>query len=431
MFDFVRLKPVQSLAASVLIQKRRLLLMLPRQEGKTELGLRIIQSIMSTPVSRSNLFLAKDKNSAKRMSAEKFERLFDKSTFEVNTEHVYHRNNRSTCCFLESVDKDPDRIRGGTFFFIHWAEVAFAKLQLGLTVLDVYEKVLAPTQRQTDGFLFCESTPNGANGWHDLWMSYADFGFHRLAVSLSMMVEMGLVARANFDELKATTRPDVFRQEYECEFVSFTGSVYNEFIQERHITGRIPGPEPWQQVVLGIDWGYVHATCVLFAYIRDGYICVFDEIYGTGYRLDDIYRLIMAKCNEWSIARVAAVADHDPRSVDELNERGIPCGNANKVNVLGNRMQIKELFFRNRLLIHPRCKHCIRDLSSAVWDPKKPEEIDYSVCSWGHYDAEAALRYLVREYSGFEAEKPQELPRTHDAVSAAAWKLEFMTRGVA
>jgi hypothetical protein len=94
-------------------------------------------------------------------------------------------------------------------------------------------------------------------------------------------------------------------------------------------------------------------------------------------------------------------------------------------------MQIKELLFRHRILIHPRCLNLIRDLQSATWDQKKPEEIDYSMCSWGHFDAEAALRYLVREYSGFEAERPTELPMAHDAVSAAAWKLEFLNRGAA
>ena len=53
--------------------------------------------------------------------------------------------------------------------------------------------------------------------------------------------------------------------------------------------------------------------------------------------------------------------------------------------------RLYQLLFRNRLLIHPRCTNLIRDMQSATWDAKKPEEIDYSMCSWGHFDAEAAL----------------------------------------
>jgi phage terminase large subunit len=245
------------------------------------------------------------------------------------------------------------------------------------------------------------------------------------------MLQLGLISEADYDEIKRTTRPDVFRQEYECEFISFTGATYNELIPAHHITHRIPAPETWQRVLLSIDWGFTHATCVLFAYIRDGYICVFDEVYGTKMLLSDVYDRIRERCEAWNIQNVAAVADHDPKSIEELNQRGIPCGNADKVNVLGNRLQVKELLFRNRLLIHPRCEMLIRDLQAATWDPKKPEDIDYSQCSWGHFDAEAALRYLIREYSGFEAERPTELPRLHDAVSAAAWKLEYLNRGVA
>lgn len=428
--DPLALKPVQSMAASLLMDKRRLMLMLPRQEGKTELGVRLIRSVLHAPKSRACLFLAKDKGSAKRMCGEKFQRLFEKKLFEVNTANVYNRHNKSSICYIESVDKDPDRIRGGTYFMIHWAEVAFAKLELGVTIQEVFDKVVQPTLRKTRGFAFLESTPNGRNGWTDLWDNYQTYGFKRLRVSLSRMLDMGMVTLEEYEEIKSTTRPDVFNQEYECEFVSFTGAVFHELKPDLHITPRLPGPESWQRVCISIDWGYTHATCVLFAYIRDGYICIFDEVYGTGLRLDEIHQKIKEKADAWNIQWIAGVADHEPRSIRELNERGIPCGPAQKINVLGNRMQIKELLFRNRLLIHPRCKHLIRDMQSATWDPKKPEEIDYKACSWGHFDAEAALRYLVREYSGFQEQRPTELPRTHDAVSAAAWKLEWMNKGV-
>jgi hypothetical protein len=430
MIDPLALKPIQSLALGQLLQTKRLMLMLPRQEGKTELGVRMIRSCLETNEPRACLFLAKNKESAKRMAAEKFMRLFGKQQFEVNTAQTYNRANRSAVCWMESVDKDPDRIRGGTYFFIHWAEVAFSKLELGVKVQDVFDKVIQPTLRKTNGFAYLESTSNGKNGWWEIWNDYRQYGFSRMCVSLSLMAELGLVSREEFDEIQRTTRPDVFRQEYECQFISFTGAVYNELIPDIHITDRIPAPQPWQQVCLSIDWGYTHATCVLFAYIRDGYICIFDEVYSPGLLLEAVHSLIAEKCNAWNIQRVAAVADHEPKSIAELNQRGIPCGNATKTNVLGNRMQIKELLFRNRLLIHPRCTNLIRDMQSATWDAKKPEEIDYSMCSWGHFDAEAALRYLVREYSGFEAQRPTELPRSHDAVSAAAWKLEFMREGI-
>lgn len=418
------LKPLQSMIAGVFLREKRIMLMLPRQEGKTEFGVRVTRSVLHNPVSRNCLFLAKDKPSLKRMSAEKFQRLFPKEQFEVNTAQVYNKKNKSCVAWMESVDKEPDRLRGGTYFYIHWAEVAFSNIEKGYTVNDVYQRVIAPTLRQTNGFVLMESTPNGKNGWFEMWGKAPEMGFKTISISLSQMAEMGLCPRDDYDKLKSETHPDVFDQEYECKFVSFTGRIYHE-LKQSHIIGTIPSPEPWQQVCLAIDWGFTAATCVLFLYVRDGYLCVFDEIYGKEMLLDEVAEKIKQKLVDHNIHKVAAVADHDPKNIKELNLRGIPCGLADKVNVLGARLQIKESLFKNRLLIHPRCKMLVRDLEAAEWDPKKPEEIDESKCTWGHFDAEAALRYGIRQYDGFEVAKPQQIHRLHDAGSVAAWRLEL------
>lgn len=431
MISINELKPLQALASSVLLRERRLMLMLPRQEGKTELGVRCIRSILDSKKSRSCLFLAKDKASGKRMAAEKYARLFDSKTFSLNTEKVYRKDNEASICYFQSVDKDPDRMRGGTYFFIHWSEVAFSKLELGVTVQDIVDLILKPTMRVTDGFCLLESTPNGQNGWSEIWHDAEQLGFKKLAISLSQMCDMGLVEQSVYDKIKNENRPDVFDQEYECKFVSFAGKTYSELKDKIHINENIPPPEHWQMVVGGIDWGYFpHCTCVLFAYIRDGIICVFDEIYGQKMLIEKVYDHIIDKIDQYSINKFAAVADHEPRSVDELNQRGIPCSNASKVNVLGARLQIKELLFKNKLFIHPRCKMLLRDLKACEWDAKKYGEINYSLCTWGHFDAEAALRYLIREYNGFESSRPTVLKQIENSVSAAAWRMESQTKNM-
>ncbi len=76
------------------------------------------------------------------------------------------------------------------------------------------------------------------------------------------------------------------------------------------------------------------------------------------------------------------------------------------------------------LFIHPRCKFLLRDIKACEWDSQKHGEIDYKLCTWGHFDGEAALRYLIRQYNGFEAKKPTELMQLDHCVSAGAWKIE-------
>ena len=81
------------------------------------------------------------------------------------------------------------------------------------------------------------------------------------------------------------------------------------------------------------------------------------------------------------------------------------------------------MFFFNEVLIHPRCTYLRRDLDAAVWHPEKADkgEIDESQCTWGHFDAEAAFRYLIRRFSELREPEPEELPNVHiDQLSAGA-----------
>ncbi|UOF77037.1 large subunit terminase [Caudoviricetes sp.] len=400
MIDFLSLNPIQSLVFSHFLRVRRLCLMLPRQVGKTELGVRMSLSLLGETGTRQALFLAKSRPALKKMSNEKFHRLFDKKVFDVNTEKIVNKSNPATAMFLESVDKDPDRIRGGTYHYIHWSEVAFSRFEHQVTVLDVMDKILKPTLKVHNGYCFLESTANGQNGWYDLWNSAHEYGLKTLKISYSDMLYLGLISREDYDEVQKTTHPLVFKQEYECEFVNFLGLVYDEF-QDYHVQN-FEVPYGLDLVCCAIDWGFQDANCLLAGYRMADKFYIFDEIYEQRQLIEQFADAFKAKIKLWQCKRIAAVADHEPDRIAELQRRGIPCGNANKADVLGNRVQVKELFWGNKIVIHPRCKALIRDLKSATWAERtgsvnSKEEIDYKLCTWGHYDAEAALRYLVRE----------------------------------
>lgn len=405
-----KLRPVQSLVASLFFKHKRMMLSLPRQfGGKTELGVRIAYDLTSKPFTSSTLFLAKDKKSGKKATREKFQRIFDEKNFVVNTEQVYLRKMPSSIVWMDSVDKDPDRIRGGTHSLIHWSEVAFAKIDKGESIADVFQKVIDPTTSQTDGYCFLESTNNGKNGWYDLWHSAKELNFVTFVMGLWKFVEMGLVSREEYERLKTKTQPDIFKQEYECEWVSFQGKAYAEFDPLVHLDKDMPGPEIWQTVISAIDWGWnPSATCILFAFVKDNVVNVFEE----HYQLEELPAVTAMEIEnikaKWDIRKLVTVADHDLARNEELLLRGIKCAQASKTNVMGSRMTIKELLWRGQLKIHPRCKNLLRDLDAAVWDVKKEGEIDYNQCTWGHFDAEASLRYLLRELAGTERDAPDE-----------------------
>lgn len=410
------IRPIQALVLGAFYKKKKVLVSLPRQYGgKTELGCRIMRDLLGRPFDKSALFLAKDKPSAKKATKEKFSRLFDPVNFEVNTEHIYSRKRAQSIAYIASVDKDPDRMRGGTYSYVHWSEVAFSKIEKGESITDVFQKIVAPTLKMKDGYAYLESTNNGKNGWYDLWESARDFGFARILHGLGDLVEMNLVDRSEYDQIKKETLPLIFRQEYECEWVTFAGAVYDEFDPKIHVSKDVQGPRSHQDVGFGIDWGYdPSATCVLFAYKEDGVIHIYDEIYAKEQRTDTTKREMMIRFNAFRVKNWRGVADHEQDRIDELNREGIPCGKADKSNVLGARMEIKILLFEGRLVIHPRCEFLIKDLSSMYWDKKKDGVVNDKLCSWGHYDAEAALRYLVRLMRHWDENEEIIIPKTNN-----------------
>jgi hypothetical protein len=396
--DIKGLYPIQAMVVAALLKHRRLLLMLPRQEGKTEVGVRINRFILDTDKTRTTMFLAKNKKSAQKASREKIQRLFEPALFKVNTENIVNKKNPNATGIIESCDKDPDRMRGGTMHYIHWSEVAFANIESGQTIIDVATKILLPMTRKTNGFMLFESTANGENEWKDLWEdSMKIMGAHTLRVSLSMLFEMGMCSKDEYYRIKDSTHPLVFRQEYENEFVKFSGLIYDEL--QEYMCVPFDLPDKLNVVGIGIDWGFIDASCMLAGYRYKGKFWIFDEIYHSKMLLEEFANMIKAHTAMWDAQSIGAVADHEPDRIEELQRRGIPCGNADKSNVLGCRIQIKELLWKDEIRIHPRCKNLLRDLKSISWNEKikgKREDADYDECSWGHYDAEAALRYLIR-----------------------------------
>lgn len=396
------MRPLQAMATAALFKHKRVMLVLPRQYGgKTETGVRLLRDLTGRPFSKTSIFLAKDKKSARRATREKFIRLFEKELFAVNSENFYLKAYPTSAGYIESVDKEPDKIRGGTFSLIHWSEIAFSKIQQGFTIDDVWQKVLQPTLSQTDGYALIETTLNGKNQFYDLWLDAPKRDFHRIRVPFWMMVEMGLISEEQYLKEKKLYSPLEFQQEFECEFVSFAGRAYPE---SDLCIKPVEPPMPHERVLYAIDWGYSpSATCVLLAYKRDGKVKIFKEIYAHNQRSNETAIDLKSVLEAYGIMNALGVADHEQDRNDTLNDEmsasGISTSSAQKTNLFGTRMLLKNKFHQEVIEIDPEgCPNLCRELEIAEWDNKKDGDIDYAKDSKGHFDAEAALRYLIREF---------------------------------
>jgi len=396
MLALQELNPAQAMAASMFFRQGKLLLILPRQVGgKTELGCRLAVALLRANMSTSSLFLAKDHPSILKATSEKFSRLCPNSEFKVTTKGITLRKNPQTVHYFSSVDHDPDRARGGTMSYVHWSEAAFSKIEGGATVFDVYQKVLLPSLTVSGGKALIESTTNGMNGFKELYDEAPKLGIATLKLGLDRYVEMGICTQDFFNEQQLLYHPDIFRQELLCEWVTFKGAAYPE-LDDSHIDPDMLPCQSGEELLLAIDWGYSpSATAVIYAVMRNNVLCIFDERFEFGEQAfttaEAVYRMTLRSGSEYR-----ACGDHEPDRMDTLREHGIPVVNAVKRQPLVARTNIKELLYFDRIKFHPKCKNTIEELKSAVWDGKKDGEIDYDMTpNKGHYDCEAALRYLA------------------------------------
>lgn len=89
--------------------------------------------------------------------------------------------------------------------------------------------------------------------------------------------------------VKATTPPDIFRREYECDFDSGEGLVYDLFDENFHVREPFAN-QVWSEVLVGVDWGYAHAGAMIVIGVigngEDAQAHVIEEVYTPGKVLD-------------------------------------------------------------------------------------------------------------------------------------------------
>lgn len=426
-----------------LVKHKLVALMKPRQVGKTHLGVWVNREVMRQDSNAQTLFLAKDYPSIIRSTREKFLKLFPSEEFAVSTAGVRHHNVSSEAgrgaSYFAGVDRAPDKIRGGTMAFVHWSEVAFSQFQGGSSFDAVHQTVVLPTLSRTLGYYLLESTPFGSNFWKAFWE--ADNGFLKVKWPLDLCVNLGAITREQVDMMKKSMHPDMFRQEMECEFVTFMGKIYKEYDSARH-DAKIPPPESHEKVIVGLDIGYSRsAFCALFGVWRTSIktgkkrLHIFHQEYEFGLRPEQMARRVFDALRAYDIdvttprgrERVACYSDHDEEVIDELRALHVPVDQADKINPFAARLSLKNAFYFDQIEVDPlKCAKLVLEVGAAAWHEKIADEMDErGDPNSGHWDSEAALRYLWRG-SKLEQERPEQTPKhldTGDENERLAWEM--------
>ena len=355
---FADLNAAQLAALQTLRKHKLMALMMPRQVGKTHFGVWVNREIMRQNSNAQTTFLAKDFPSITRATREKFLKLFPSDEFEVSINGVRHPNptqrSQLGASYFTGVDRAPSKIRGGTFTYFHWSEVAFSQFQGGVSFQEILETVVLPTISRTQGLGLLESTPFGSNFWKEFWEEQNAFA--KVKFPLDLCIELGAITRAQADFMQRTLHPDMFTQEMLIEFISFMGKIYREFTDKHE--GYIAPIQPHEHVIFGCDIGVTAAFCTLFGVWRTNAVTgrkrleIFDQVYEKGLRKDQMAKEIFDRLRYHGIdvekpgerLRVSGYSDHDQEVIEELQKLKVPVSLADKLNTFACRLDLRSAF---------------------------------------------------------------------------------------
>lgn len=120
----------------------------------------------------------------------------------------------------------------------------------------------------------------------------------------------------------------------------------------------------------GMDFGYTNdptAFIALLASEKEKVIYIFDEIYRTRMKNQDIYDTITYKGYK---NEIITADNEDPKSIDELKDLGlnrIRAADKGRGSVKAGIQKLQDY----KIYVHPRCTNTIVELSNYIWAPDK------------------------------------------------------------
>ncbi len=316
-----------------------------------------------------------------------------------------------------------NRLRGGTLHRGYIDEGGFIP-----NIEFLIESVMMPMTLNVGGLILMASTPSETPA-HESTRYFREAeaegrGFHRTIYDAPHLSE-GIIAsemkrkcpyltkQQVYEYVRAKSGPDdtAWLREYMAiPIVDASRAICSEFRTAKDIVKDSPTPDCFHSFVIG-DVGFVDLTVMLFAYFDfERYkLVVQDEVVlqaATAGEIDE--KCLLKEQALWKERAVMPerhrgatweplkrLADADPLILAELtkaNSRGWgPCRNDElHASVNAMRMAVKDGFIE----INPRCRTLIAHLESGIWNNNRTafERVE----GMGHFDAIAALVYLVR-----------------------------------
>jgi hypothetical protein len=324
---------------------------------------------------------------------------------------VYHQQKKrftfgnGSTIKLVGLDRKPNGLRGNTIDLIGLDEAGFIN-RLGY----LYDSVIVPltTHRPNARIIFQSTPPESPD--HEFW-DFVDRAKLENSYAEFTIDENPMLGTADVERLERKLGgrdSSAFQREYLCKrIVEAERAIIPEWREEFEIdfdAGADPLIDPlypywhkYEALDIGVQ---VDKTVCLYGYynFREAtlYIMHESDISGTKTTTKLIYDTICQKEKDIGFTDpYRRIADNShPLLLNDLSEKGMGFGATDKQKLHEMVGEVRIWVKAGRIKVHKRCKQLVGCLRSGIWNDKRTEFERSKVL--GHFDAAAALIYLVR-----------------------------------
>lgn len=273
--------------------------------------------------------------------------------------------NNSTIA-LKGAEK-PDNLRGRSLDFCVLDEFADMRPE-------AWYEVLRPSLSDRQGSALFIGTPKGRNHFYDLWTKGSDKETDWKAYQFTT-IEGGHVSQSELESAKRDLDERTFNQEYQAQFVNYSGIIYYNFNREESVARCT---DDGSLLHVGMDFNLDPMSAVLA--IRDGStLKIVDEIVIYGSNTDEMVDEIKARYPSRQIciypdpaARQRKTSAGGRTDLSILQNAGFSVKVRDKHSAIRDRInsvnaRLKSADGERHLVIDPKCKQVIRSLERQTY----------------------------------------------------------------
>lgn len=267
---------------------------------------------------------------------------------------------------LKGAEK-PDNLRGRSLDFVVMDEFADMRPE-------AWYEVIRPSLSDRQGSALFIGTPKGRNHFYDLWTQGADGNPDWEAFQYTT-IDGGQVAPEEIEAAKRDLDERTFNQEYNAQFVNYSGIIYYNFSREESVER---SADDGSMLHIGMDFNLDPMSAVVA--IRDGStLKIIDEIVIYGSNTDEIVDEIKTRFPSRQIcvypdpaARQRKTSAGGRTDLSILQNAGFAVKVRDKHSAIRDRInsvnaRLKSADGQRHLVIDPRCKQVIKSLERQTY----------------------------------------------------------------